>query len=395
MIRFLTAGESHGKCLTLIVEGVPSGLRLSSGDIDNDLRRRQSGYGRGGRMKIESDRAEITSGVRAGETLGSPIAAIINNKDWENWQDVMSVESTIQTEKFTKPRPGHADLAGGIKYHHKDLRNVLERASARETASRVAAGAIAKRILEELGIYVISFVVSIENTKANSIILWDETTRPIPGEWVMDFQNRLDSSPLRCPDPEAEKLMIDAIDAAKADGDSLGGTFRILVLNAPPGLGSHIHWDRRLDARIAYAVMSIPAIKGVEIGAGFQTATSRGSQVHDEIFYDSESGFYRKSNSAGGIEGGISNGEVIVIDAAMKPIPTLMKPLNSVDYISKEPFLAAKERSDVCAVPAAGVVGEAVVAVEIANAVLEKFGGDNISEIKYSFEAYKKYLVNL
>lgn len=395
MIRYLTAGESHGKCLTLIIEGVPSGLRLSVGDIDNDLRRRQLGYGRGGRMKIESDMAEIASGVRAGETLGSPIAVIINNKDWENWQDIMSVESKIQTEKFTKPRPGHADLAGGIKYHHKDLRNVLERASARETASRVAAGAIAKSILKELGIYVISFVLSIENIKANSIILWDETTRPISAEWVMDFQNKLDGSPLRCPDPEAEKLMMGAIDNAKADGDSLGGTFRILALNVPPGLGSYIQWDRRLDARIAYAVMSIPAIKGIEIGAGFQAASRRGSQVHDEIFYDSASGFYRKSNSAGGIEGGISNGEVIVINAAMKPIPTLMKPLNSVDYISKEPFLATKERSDVCAVPAAGVVGEAVVAVEIANAVLDKFGGDNISEIKYSFEAYSKYLVNL
>ena len=407
MIRFLTAGESHGQCLTLVVEGVPAGLQLSAQDIDRDLKRRQIGYGRGGRMKIEKDRAEITAGVRTGVTLGSPVAVTIRNRDWENWQEVMSPEASADpgergdtgTREITRPRPGHADLAGGIKYHHKDLRNVLERASARETAARVAAGAIAKRLLAEFGIRVMSFVIQIGGIGISSqmggtgILACDYM--PSSLSEVEEFQKRLENSPLRCPDPDAERRMMEAIDAAKDEGDSLGGVFQVMAFNVPPGLGSHVHWDRRLDARIAYAVMSIPAIKGVEIGLGFEAAQRRGSQVHDEIYYEAGSGFYRRTNNAGGTEGGISNGEAIVVKAAMKPIPTLSRPLSSVDFISKETFQASKERADVCAVPAAGVVGEAVVAVEIANALLEKFGGDSISELKRSFEAYMDYVSEL
>jgi len=398
MIRFLTAGESHGKCLTLIVEGIPSGLQLAPQDIDKDLARRQMGYGRGGRMKIESDRADITAGVRTGVTLGSPISVIINNKDWDNWQDVMSpdIESAnpdrISKSSVTKPRPGHADLAGGIKYNHHDLRNVLERASARETAARVAAGAIAKRLLDELGIFIASFVIQIGECSIRDL---PDLQIFFSKERFSKFQKKIDKSPVRCPDKEAETCMIKAIDSAKEAGDSIGGIFQVAVLNVPIGLGSHVHWDRKLDARLAYALMSIPAIKGVEIGLGFETAKKTGSQVHDEIYYDSAKGFYHKTNNAGGIEGGISNGEPIVIRVAMKPIPTLSKPLKSVDFASKEPFLAAKERSDTCAVPAAGIVGEAMVAIEIANAVLEKFGGDTINELKRNFTSYIDYITNL
>jgi len=393
MIRFLTAGESHGKCLTLIIEGVPAGLRLSALDINADLKRRQMGYGRGGRMKIESDRAEITSGVRAGKTLGSPIALTIQNKDWENWQKVMSPEATgeeAEARKITRPRPGHADLVGGIKYRHKDLRNVLERASARETAARVACGAIARRLLSEFDIQVMSFVRQIGGagiSSGDSFFLKQEEYEKL--------RDQLENSPVRCPDPDAEKGMMEAIDAAKEVGDSLGGIFQVTAFNVPPGLGSHVHWDRRLDGRIARAVMSIPAIKAVEIGLGFEAARRRGSQVHDEIYYDADRGFYRRTNNAGGTEGGISNGEPIIVKAAMKPIPTLSQPLDSVDFISKEAFKASKERSDACAVPAAGVVGEAVVAIEIANALLEKFGGDSIAELKGSFDAWMKYVSEL
>jgi chorismate synthase len=398
MIRFLTAGESHGKCLTLIIEGVPSGLSLTTQDIDKDLARRQMGYGRGGRMKIETDKAELTAGVRTGVTLGSPIAVNIQNRDWENWQDVMSsdIESADQNRitrsTVTKPRPGHADLAGGIKYNHSDLRNVLERASARETASRVAAGAIAKRLLDELNIFIISFVIQIGEFLASDL---PNLKAHISRESFRDLQENIDKSPVRCPDKEAETCMIKAIDFAKESGDSIGGIFQIVVFNAPIGLGSHVHWDRKLDARLAYAVMSIPAIKGVEIGLGFECARRNGSQVHDEIYYESDVGFYHKTNNAGGLEGGISNGEPIIVKAVMKPIPTLSKPLKSVDFSSKEPFLAAKERSDVCAVPSAGVVGEAMVAIEIANALLEKFGGDTISEIRHNFMTYCEYIANI
>jgi chorismate synthase len=393
MIRFLTAGESHGKCLSLIIEGVPAGLKLTAQDINFDLSRRQIGYGRGGRMKIESDKSQITAGVRTGVTLGSPISVTIENKDWENWQDVMSPEPEISDRNdfvaITKPRPGHADLAGGIKYHHKDLRNILERASARETATRVAVGAVAKRILEEINVFVTSFVIQI-----GEYIIHDLQNLQISfsKEAFKEFQEKLDNSPLRCPDSEAEKLMIQAIDFAKSSGDSIGGVFQVMVFNVPIGLGSHVHWDRKLDARLAYALMSIPAIKGVEFGLGFESAQRKGSQVHDEIYYESGIGFYRKTNNAGGLEGGITNGENIVVKAVMKPIPTLMNPLKSVDFVSKEPFLATRERSDVCAVPAAGTVGEAMVAIEVANAVIEKFGGDSISEMKQNFKAYMEYV---
>lgn len=389
MLRFLTSGESHGKCLTVIIDGVPSGIRLSRDDIDRDLRRRQLGYGRGKRMQIECDTAEITAGVRAGLTLGSPIAINIHNRDWENWHEVMSIEETTadtEQKKITRPRPGHADLAGGIKYRHKDLRNILERASARETAARVSAGAIAKRILEEFNIYILSFVIQIGSVKSTNVELQFKNRHDF-----YTFIEELDNSPLRCPDKYAEELMVKAIDNAKNEGDSLGGIFQIMVFNVPIGLGSCMHWDRRLDARIAGAVMSIPAIKGVEIGLGFDSSKLRGSQVHDEIFY-SGNGFYRDTNNAGGIEGGMSNGETIVIKAGMKPIPTLSQPLRSVDFITKEPFFASKERSDVCAVPAAGIVGEAVVAIEIANAFLEKFGGDSLQELKDNFNAYITYV---
>lgn len=389
MLRFLTSGESHGKCLTVIIDGVPSGIRLSRDDIDRDLRRRQLGYGRGKRMQIECDTAEITAGVRAGLTLGSPIAINIQNRDWENWHEIMSIEETtadIEQKKITRPRPGHADLAGGIKYRHKDLRNILERASARETAARVSVGAIAKRILEEFNIYILSFVIQIGSVKSTNVELQFKNRHDF-----YTFIEELDNSPLRCPDKYAEELMVKAIDNAKNEGDSLGGIFQVMVFNVPIGLGSCMHWDRRLDVRIAGAVMSIPAIKGVEIGLGFDSSKLRGSQVHDEIFY-SGNGFYRDTNNAGGIEGGMSNGETIVIKAGMKPIPTLSQPLRSVDFITKEPFFASKERSDVCAVPAAGIVGEAVVAIEIANAFLEKFGGDSLQELKDNFNAYITYV---
>jgi len=394
MIRFLTAGESHGKCLTLIVEGVPAGLQLSVSDINAELKRRQMGYGRGGRMKIESDRAEITAGVRGGVTLGSPIALTIQNRDWENWQKVMSPDvveiDEAQARGVTRPRPGHADLAGGIKYRHKDLRNILERASARETAARVACGAIAKCLLSKFDIHVASFVRII-----GGVGLHLEQFSLLEKEDFDELREQLENSPVRCPDPDAEKQMIEAIDAAKEAGDTVGGVFQVMAFNVPPGLGSHVHWDRKLDARIAGAVMSIPAIKGVEIGLGFGVTERRGSQVHDEIFYDNDKGFYRKTNNAGGTEGGISNGETIVVRAAMKPIPTLSQPLDSVDFISKEPFKASKERSDACAVPAAGIVGEAMVAIEVANAMMEKFGGDSISELKGNFDLYMEYISEL
>lgn len=399
MIRFLTAGESHGKCLSLIVEGVPAGLCLSADDINRDLRRRQLGYGRGNRMKIETDTAEITAGVRNGVTLASPISVTIQNKDWENWKDIMSIEdkgdSSISDRSFSRPRPGHADFAGGIKYNQKDLRNILERASARETAIRVAVGAIAKKILDEINVFVTSFVTQIGKCSIANVWQFMEDARCLQFKSKIDFlrfQERIDSSPVRCPEPEAEKQMIEEIDSTKNSGDSIGGVFQVMAFNVPIGLGTHVHWDRRLDARIAYALMSIPAIKGVEFGLGFELAKRKGSKVHDEIFYDSEKGFYHRTNNAGGIEGGISNGETIVVKAVMKPIPTLTNPLKSVDLISKEPFMAFKERSDVCAVPSAGVVAEAMVAVELANAMLEKFGSDSISEIKQAFKSYMEYI---
>ena len=383
MLRFLTAGESHGELLMGIIEGMPAGLLIRVTDIDRDLVRRQTGYGRGGRMKIERDSVKIYTGVRWGRTLGSPVGLMIRNKDWENWRDKMSPDPLFlnSAEPVTRPRPGHADLAGALKYGATDIRNILERSSARETAMRVAVGAVAKRLLEEFGIDVMSHVLSIGGVYA-------KVQKAAPAE----LKKRAEASELRCTDPEAERRMKHKIDAAKAAGDSLGGVFELIVTGVPTGLGSHTHWDRKLDGKLAAALMSVQAIKGVEIGAGFGAANRPGSLVHDEIFWSRKEGFLRKTNMAGGIEGGMSNGGPIVLRAAMKPIPTLMKPLRSVDLSSKKPFKAGVERSDVCAVPAAGVVAEAAVAFEIASAMIEKFGGDSIDEMKRNYTAYVKHL---
>jgi chorismate synthase len=379
MLRFLTAGESHGQALVAILEGMPSGLRLAREDIDGQLKRRQIGYGRGARMKIESDRVEILSGVRFGKTLGSPIALLIRNKDWDNWRQELSVERPAMEQKaVTQPRPGHADLAGAIKYNQADIRNVLERASARETASRVAVGAAAKRLLSEFRIDVLSHVIQIGHVKAK---LEDITHK--------ELLTKAEASPLRCADQEAGKRMVAAIDQARAKGDSLGGICEIRVTGCPAGLGSYAHWDRRLDGRLCFVLMSIPGVKGVEIGLGFEAASLLGSQVQDEIYHQGQN-FTRPTNNAGGIEGGVSNGQDIVMRVAMKPIPTLGKPLQSVDIRTKESFEAFKERADVCAVPAVGVIGEAVVAFEIADFFCEKFGGDSLDEMQRNFEGYQK-----
>lgn len=389
MLRYLTAGESHGRELTTIIEGMPAGLELPAGRIDAELARRQTGYGRGGRMKIETDRVEITSGVRHGRTLGSPIALVVKNRDWENWTEIMSsapIDGPVE-KVVTRPRPGHADLTGGMKYGHRDLRNILERSSARETTMRVAAGSVARRLLEEFGIRVLSWVVEIGGVHAARL-------DAAPSELF----KAAEGSEVRCPDARASRAMMKAIDRAKADGDSLGGAFEVVATGVPPGLGSHVHYDRKLDARCAFALMSIQAIKGVEVGMGFEVASRPGSEVHDEISYSAKGkssglwprrpGFFRRTNNAGGIEGGMSNGEPIVLRAAMKPIPTLYKPLRSVDIETKKPFKASVERSDTCAVPAAAVIAEAAVAFELAAAFVEKFGGDSITEIARNYKGY-------
>jgi len=383
MLRYLTAGESHGELLMGIIEGIPSGLLIRVTDIDRDLARRQVGYGRGGRMKIEKDSVKIYTGVRWGRTLGSPVGLMIRNKDWENWRDKMSPDPMFlnTAEPVTRPRPGHADLAGALKYGATDIRNILERSSARETAMRVAVGSVAKRLLAEFGIEVVSHVLSIGGVFAK-----------VPKGSFQEIRKRAEASELRCADHDAEKRMMKKIDEAMAAGDTLGGVFELIITGAPVGLGSHVHWDRKLDGRLASALMSIQAIKGVEVGAGFGVAYKPGSQVHDEILWSRKEGFYRKTNMAGGIEGGMSNGEAIVLRAAMKPIPTLYKPLRSVDMASKKPFKASIERSDACAVPAAGVVAEAAAAFELATAMIEKFGGDSIEEMKRNYNGYDKNL---
>lgn len=389
-LRFLTAGESHGKALMGILEGVPSGFPISQEDIDGDLKRRQGGHGRGGRMKIESDRVEILSGVRWGRTTGAPITLLIENRDWKNWGTGMSVsvEHAGALAAVTRPRPGHADLAGVLKYGERDIRNILERSSARETAMRVALGALAKRILAEVGVLIGSYVVQI-GSEASGI-----GTAVPEGKLLARF-SEAERSPVRCPDKDASKKMISLIDKAQKEGNTLGGIFEVFAAGIPAGLGSHVHWDRKLDGRLAQAFMSIQAIKAVEIGLGFQMGKSLGSDVMDEIFYargrrskGTAGGFMRKTNFAGGIEGGISNGMPITIRAAMKPIPTLRKPLTSVDITSKRPFKAAYERSDVCAVPAAAIVGEAMCALVVADAFLEKFGGDSRDETLRNYRGY-------
>ncbi len=374
MLRYLTAGESHGPALTAVIEGMPAGLELSSEYINHQLARRQQGYGRGGRMQIETDQAEILSGVRGGKTLGSPITLQIKNRDWQNWSQIMaSGEADLASRRVTVPRPGHGDLAGHIKYGHEDLRNILERASARETAARVAACTVGRRLIEHLGMKIYSQVIQIGSVKAKPASL-------------QEMIERVPQSELFCADPQAEVLMKKEIDQAKANGDSLGGIFEIIVHNVPVGLGSHVHWDRKLDGRLAGVLMSIQAIKGVEIGLGFAAATLLGSKVHDEIFAGEE-GFTRGSNHAGGLEAGMTNGQNLVLRAAMKPIATLYKPLRSVSLESGQAAQAAVERSDICAVPAASVVGEAVVAFELAAALLEKFGGDSLPEIEHRYKS--------
>jgi len=377
MFRFLTAGESHGKGLVAIVEGMPAGLALDEDYIARDLARRQKGYGRGSRMAIERDRAEIISGVRHGLTIGSPISLLIWNRDWENWKQVMSVLPVEQeVEPVTRLRPGHADLAGAMKYNLDDVRPILERASARETASRVAVGAVARKLLAEFGIEIHSHTVC------------------IGGHWAKQVEkvdwSKVEKSPVRCADSKAGKAMLSTIDEAKKSGDSLGGVFEVIAGGVPIGLGSHVHWDRRLSGRIAQAMMSINAVKGVEVGAGFNVANLPGSQVHDIIEFNAKRGWRHATNRAGGIEGGMSNGEPIIVRVAVKPIPTMSKPLPSVDLRTGEKVEAHFERSDICVVPAAGVIGEAMLAIVLAEAVLEKFGGDHIDETLRNYRGYLK-----
>jgi len=390
MLRFLTAGESHGKALVAIVEGVPAGLALDFDAVTTDLRRRQTGYGRGRRMAIESDRAEPLSGVRHGRTTGGPIALLIPNKDWENWQRTMYAEPEMPANApgadrapVTRPRPGHADLAGFVKYRHDDMRDVLERASARETAARVAVGAIARQLLRSVGAEVVSHVTAIGSASiAQPLAVTFEQARAIPVD-----------SPLHCADPDVEASMIAEIDRARDAGDTMGGSFEIIVRGVPPGLGSYVQWDRKLDGRLAQALMSIPAIKAVGIGLGPAVANIPGSRVHDEIVppateHRSPIGVARPTNNAGGLEGGVTNGEDLRVTGYMKPISTLMKPLRSVDLATMTESPAAIERSDVCAVPAAAVVGEAMVAIVLADAVIEKFGGDSIEELVENWKRF-------
>ncbi len=376
MLRYITSGETHGKCLTLILEGMPSGVKIDISKINKALADRQKGYGRGGRMLIEQDSAEILSGVRGGYTLGSPIAIKIENKDWKNWEEIMGAESSNGKKSVERPRPGHADLTGGMKYNHTDLRNVLERASARETAARVAVGAICAQLLEHFGITLQRRVVCIGEVSDASDIFDDA------------FYQRAYDSCVGFGDAQSEKKATEYIDSVKKSGESVGGVVEVRVKGVMPGLGSYVHYDRKLDANIAFSVMSVQAIKGVEFGMGFDTAKTHGSQVHDEIVY--KSGTYNRiTNNAGGIEGGMSNGEDIVVRAAMKPIPTLYNPLRTVDLKDKSEVKASVERSDVCAVPACSVVVEAVVAFEIAKALLDKFSSDCMADLESSIKEYK------
>jgi chorismate synthase len=377
--RFTTAGESHGRGLVGILEGIPAGLPVSAADVDAELKRRQGGYGRGARMKIESDHIEWLSGVRAGETLGSPIAMLIWNRDWEHWQDVMAPEVDATPDplgrrrQVTRPRPGHADLAGSLKYDRTDARDILERASARETVARVACGAVCKKLLREFNIEIGSYVAELGGVVARP-------PSPVP----RPLNEAADRSLVRCLDPEAEKEIVARIDAAKAAGDTLGGIVEVVALGVPVGLGSHVSWDTKLDGRLAQAMMSIPAVKGVELGLGFEAARRKGSEVHDEIM----PGFSRATNRAGGTEGGMTTGEPLVARVAMKPISTLMSPLKTVDLKTGGAAQAQSERSDVTAVPAMGVIAEAMLAIVLTEALLEKFGGDALSELKRNVDGY-------
>lgn len=374
MLRYYTAGETHGQCLTAIIEGMPSGVKISVDEINKALANRQKGYGRGGRMAIEKDTAEILSGVRGGYTIGSPITIKIANKDWANWEQIMGVESSNKERTVTCPRPGHADLTGGMKYNHTDLRNVLERASARETAARVAVGALVRQLLTPFNIEILSHVLSIGSII--DIADWDDD----------GFYENVKNSPVSFGCEYSTKKAMEYIDDIKAKGESCGGVVEIVAKGLPAGLGSYVHYDRKLDANIAFSVMSVQAIKGVEIGMGFDCSDISGSSVHDEILYEGK--FKRKTNNAGGIEGGMSNGEPIVVRAAMKPIPTLYKPLSTVELTDKSVKKATVERSDVCAVPACAIVIENVVAFEIAKAFLEKFSGDCMADVESYYNIY-------
>ncbi|WP_195335763.1 chorismate synthase [Paraclostridium bifermentans] len=382
MLRYITSGESHGKCLTSIIDGIPANVSLNIDEINLEMKKRQSGYGRGGRMKIESDTVDILSGVRGKTTIGGPIAIQINNKDYENWIKYMNPVEDIdrETRKVEQVRPGHADLIGSLKYNFDDARNVLERSSARETASRVAVGAICKQVLKIFDIEFASHVVQIGNAKVDKIYSFDF------------IKDNVDISEVRCIDKDIEELMISEIDMAKSEKDTLGGIIEIRVKNVPPGLGSYVHYDKKIDAHIAMNVMSIQAIKGVEIGIGFDVANNKGSNVMDEIFYNDEKGIYRESNRLGGIEGGMTTGDEIVVRCAMKPIPTLYKPLNSINMKTLESFQATVERSDTCAVPACSVVCENVVASVILQFMLDKFGKDNIEDIMNNYNSYMNRL---
>ena len=377
-MRYLSAGESHGPCLTAVIEGLPAGLKLYTDDINRQLERRQGGYGRGARMAIEKDQVEVLSGLRFNETIGSPLTLQIKNRDWQNWKDVMAPEGDVPAglKKLTLPRPGHADLAAGLKYNYDDLRPALERSSARETAARVAVGTVGRILLEQFGVRLFSHVVRIGDVEAS----FDPLALP-------DLYDQIESSPVRCGDETCSEKMITAIIDAGEAGDTLGGVIELLITDLPPGLGSHVHWDRRLDGRLAGAIMAVPAIKGVEIGLGFATAALPGSAVHDPIIRSAR-GIDRSSNRAGGLEGGITNGQPVVIRAAMKPIPTLINALPSVDWETGALSEAAVERSDVCAVPAAAVVLEAVVAWTLAVAFREKFAGDSMEEVRNAYQFY-------
>ncbi len=380
MLRYLTAGESHGKALLAIIEGLPAGIKLDGSEINILLERRQGGYGRGGRMSIEKDEVEFISGLRSSYTLGSPLGLLIKNRDWENWQTAMDPLDPVidMSKRVARPRPGHADLPGGIKYGHKDMRNILERASARETAARVAVGAVAKELLKALGIRVQGHVFRIGGIEADS-------PPKIYDEKIYD-------NPFYCSDPRVRDQMKLVVDTVKSSNDSIGGTIRVVAEGVPPGLGSHVHWDRRLDGRLAQAVMSIPGIKAVEFGMGLRSSIEPGSHIHDGISYSKEKGYYRERNNAGGLEGGITNGEPLVIRAAMKAIPTMIMPLQSVDIDTKEKMYAIVERSDICAVPAASIVGEAMVCWVLAEAVMEKFGGDRLEEIVENYHNYLQHV---
>ncbi len=392
-LRFLTAGESHGKALVGIIEGLPAHVPVSKEEIDQQLHRRQMGYGRGARMRIERDQVEILAGVRAGRTTGGPVALLVANRDWHNWQDVMAVEKREQTPAaVTVPRPGHADLAGALKYGHGDLRDVIERASARETAMRVALGAVVRQLLAQVGIGIASHVAATGGHWSS----WQgvDQAPALRGrralQWCQRLNARADRSPVRCLDAHAEKQMIASIAKAQQEGDTVGGVVEVVAVGVPPGLGSYVHWDQRLDGNLARALMSIPGIKAVEIGVGAAGAHMPGSQVHDEILPAQRGKTVRASNRAGGIEGGVSNGQPLVVRAAMKPIPTLGRPLRSVDLASGQQVSAHRERADVCAVPAAAIVAEAMVAIVLADALLSKLGGDSLAELRAAYAKIRR-----